>query len=116
MFIIIFEANVNMVDPEHTKLRPRTICVYNFEDETFHGSSIGRLSVYVHKEIEYVHEHSLENIINCVIILKIKWRMRKWVHIIGLYRQWMGSAPSCNINEKNRHKNLLRFQEMLKIF
>ena len=60
-------------------------------------------------------EKDLENDTNCLIVLKIKRKKRKWTHIVGLYRQCTGSAPSCTYNDSSIEDNLKRFQDMIEV-
>ena len=89
---IVSEANM-LQDPEHFTQRELKFPNYKCEDKFFAGSTSARLTILVHEEVEYVREHPLENNINCAIVLKIKRKKKKWSSLIGVYRQWTGTAP-----------------------
>ena len=90
--VIVSEANM-VNNAEHISLRSMKFPNFKFEDKMFNGNNNARLSILIHEEVEYVREKHLENEINCAIVIKIKRKKKKWANLIGVYRQWTGTAP-----------------------
>lgn len=108
------EANLNPSDPEQVERRKSMFPGFNYEDKVFPANPVARLVMLIKKEIEYERKSSLENEINCIIVINIK-KSKKGAKIVGVYRQWTGTSGVCNYNGKDRASGLKRFKDMINV-
>ena len=114
--VIVSESNMDVKNEEMVDARAKNFPGFHFISKTLPGSSNGRLSIYISKEIEYKRLEDLENDVNSTAILEIRRKGKKWSTVIGTYHQWKGTSSSCNHNLRSRHDCLWRFRELLKLY
>ena len=95
--VILSESNIDTSNDEEMANRESCFSTFAAEDKTFDGNSKARISMLIHKSLEYRRRKDLENNINCTIVVQIRRSKRKWTNIIGSYRQWTVMSLSCNL-------------------
>ena len=114
--LVVSESNVNIADNVMTNQRRSRFGNYICFDKVFPGSNNARLSVLVNKKLEVQRLTNLENNINPTIVLTVKTSAKKHHTVVANYRQWKGTAPTCDFNERNDDHSIKRFKEMLKVW
>ena len=114
--VVISESNVNTNDDKMITARRSRFKDFTFLDKVFQGTHNARLTVMVRNKYEFERKVNLENEINPTMVITIKTSSRRSHTIVANYRQWKGTAPSCNINGRLDAHAVLRFTHMTKIW
>ena len=114
--IIISESNINVYDPEEMVTREKCFPDFNLEDKILPGCKNARVSIYIHKSLEYTRRIDLENEINSTLCIKIRRSKNKWTCIVATYRQWTGMSSQCSYNGRCRSNGLSRFNDLINLY
>lgn len=86
--IIISESTPEITNPVKMDKRKNFFKEINFEDKIIPGFDRSRLTIMIHKNIKYTRFPEYEDQKNTSVAIKVKDGKGKWVHIMGIYRQW----------------------------
>ena len=86
--VIISESNADTHDIVEEQLRNKKFPNFVFEDKCMPGNPIARMSIMIKRGIQYERCNNMENDINSAAIVKVKISARKYLTIVGAYRQW----------------------------
>ena len=85
---IVSEANLGVIDPEKITEFNDIAKGFGIETNTLPNNAVSRVAVFIKHGVEYSRVHSAENTINPSVVIKIYSTKRKYVTIVGWYRQW----------------------------
>ena len=112
---ILSEANHDAADPVSDNCTNKSFKEFNIEAKTTKGTSNARIMLLVKKEVIYERMGALENDVNSAIVIRVSLSKRKFIYIIGVYRQWKSVGSSNPFSSESNHDQLVRMNHLMNL-